>query len=148
MNVTSELTRTILARTGGDCHICHDGVGPRSYGRTDSPLGWEIDHSVPRAKGGIDRRNNLYAAHIRCNRSKGVKSSRSARGQHGYTSAPLSMRRRKELHMQHQLIAGAVGELAGYLIAEHLNVATETKWLLIVGCGLAGIVLVHTFQSN
>jgi 5-methylcytosine-specific restriction endonuclease McrA len=35
---------------------------------------WEVEHSVARAKCGSNHGNNLYAACITCNRSKGVSA--------------------------------------------------------------------------
>lgn len=147
MNVTNDLKQAVLARTGGDCHICHDAVGPRSYGRVYSPSGWEIDHSVPRSKGGTDRLNNLYPAHIDCNRSKGVKSTRVARGQFGYTAAPLSFAQRESRRRVALLVGAGGGGLAGYLIAEHYEVSEETKWLLIGIGGIAGALLANHLAS-
>ena len=143
MNVTNELKQAVLARTGGDCHICHDPVGPRSYGRIDSPRGWEIDHSVPRSKGGTDRLNNLYPAHIDCNRSKGARSTRVARRYFGYTAAPLSLAQRELRRRQALLLAAAGGGLVGYLIAEHYEVSRDMKWLLIGVGSIAGALIAN-----
>ena len=143
MNVTDGLKQDILARTGGDCHICHDAVGPRSYGKVYSPHGWEIDHSVPRSKGGTDRLNNLYAAHIDCNRSKGAKSTRTARRQFGHTVAPLSLAQRESRRRLALLLGATGGGLAGYLVAEHYQVSPDTKWLLIGIGGIAGVLLAN-----
>ena len=115
MKVTDSLKQDVLARTGGDCHICHDPVGPRSYGRVHSRRGWEIDHSVPRSKGGTDRLNNLYAAHIDCNRSKGAKSTGAARRKYGLTFAPLSSTQRNFRRRLALLVGTTGGGLAGYL---------------------------------
>lgn len=37
------------------------------YGRRDAPYGWEIDHCLPKAKGGTDDMGNLYPLHWRNN---------------------------------------------------------------------------------
>ena len=143
MNVTEGLKQSVLARTGGECHICHDAVVPRSYGRLYSPGGWEIDHSVPRSNGGTDRLNNLYAAHIDCNRSKGAKSTRVARRQFGYTAAPLSLAQRESRRRVALLVGAGGGALAGYLIAEHYKVSEDTKWLLIGVGSIASMLLAN-----
>lgn len=43
-----------------------------SYG-IHSAMGWEIDHSIPRSKGGTDHLNNLQPMNVSANRSKGNK---------------------------------------------------------------------------
>ena len=41
-----------------------------SYGKC-SQMGWEVDHSKPKAKGGTDHLNNLQPLHWNANRKKG-----------------------------------------------------------------------------
>jgi len=43
-----------------------------SYGK-DSKMGWSIDHSKPKSKGGTDHLNNLQPMNSRVNKSKGNK---------------------------------------------------------------------------
>lgn len=43
-----------------------------SYGKT-TPMGWEIDHSKPKSKGGTDHLNNLQPMNTKANRQKGSK---------------------------------------------------------------------------
>lgn len=43
-----------------------------SYGKA-SEMGWEIDHSKPKSKGGTDHLNNLRPLQTRANRRKGDK---------------------------------------------------------------------------
>lgn len=52
----------IAARDKYRCHWCEQGY------KTGDP--WEIDHDVPRARGGTDHEKNLRLAHRSCNRSK------------------------------------------------------------------------------
>ncbi len=40
-----------------------------SYGKNTN-MGWEIDHSKPRCKGGTDHLNNLQAMNTQANRKK------------------------------------------------------------------------------
>jgi len=61
-----------------------------NYGNHGARGAWEIDHSVPKAQGGTDHRNNLYAAHTVCNRSKQARSNASVRREYGRTRAPMS----------------------------------------------------------
>ena len=89
MQYDHETLRRIFDKTAGRCHLCGEAIGPRSYGVTDSPLGWEVEHSHARANGGTDHPNNLYPAHITCNREKGTTSTRTARSWHDRQRAPL-----------------------------------------------------------
>ena len=43
-----------------------------SYGK-NTPMGWEIDHSRPKDKGGTDHLNNLQAMQTSANRQKSNK---------------------------------------------------------------------------
>lgn len=43
-----------------------------SYGKM-SPMGWNVDHSKPQAKGGTDHLNNLQPMNSRANSRKGDK---------------------------------------------------------------------------
>ncbi len=43
-----------------------------SYGK-NTAMGWEIDHSKPKAKGGTDHLNNLRPLQTNANRKKGDK---------------------------------------------------------------------------
>lgn len=72
MSYTVEQLDLIYQRTSGKCHLCHDPLARSNYARFGERGAWEVEHSVPRARGGTDRLNNLYAAHICCNRSKCV----------------------------------------------------------------------------
>lgn len=136
MKVTNELISSVFRRTGGDCHICHEPVGPRSYGKVHSAVGWEIDHSVPRSKGGADRANNLYPAHVSCNRSKGAKSTTAARRVYGHTAAPRSTEQRTSERQIALLVGIAAGGLVGYWVANRDDVFIESKWIIVVGCSL------------
>lgn len=138
MQANDELIHAVLSRTHGKCHICHRSVGRRSYARMHSPLGWEFDHSVPRSRGGSDRLNNIYAAHVGCNRSKGANSTRSARRRHGHTAAPLSTTSRRAYQTKAAVFGAAGGGLLGYWIAHDYQFSEENKWLLVVACGIAG----------
>lgn len=84
-----ELER-IFARTNGCCHICHARLAFSNYGSAGRRGAWEVEHSVAQANGGTHHGNNLYAAHITCNRRKGTVTARTARRWAGQTRAPYS----------------------------------------------------------
>lgn len=105
----------IYDRTSGRCHICHKKLAFKNYGAVGARAAWEIEHSVPQAKGGTDHLNNLYPACISCNRSKGSSSTVSARAKHGKTRAPLSADKRKEARDGNTLAGGVLGAMVGSL---------------------------------
>lgn len=104
--------RRVFERTDGACHICRRKLLFSNYGRTDKRDCWEVDHSLPRSRGGSDRLNNLYVAHIRCNRSKGSRNSRSVRGKNGFQAAPLSTKAKT----RNTVTGGVLGVMAGYIL--------------------------------
>lgn len=108
-----------FGKTNERCHICRSQLSFNNYGKTDARRAWEVEHSVPRAKGGTDHLNNLYAACVTCNRSKGSSMTISARAKNGYECAPFS----KSMKMGNALIGGVVGTLAIFLVPPHLRVA-------------------------
>ena len=112
MQIDISKRRPIFERTDGRCHICHKTLYFNNYGKKGSRGAWEIEHSNPRANGGTDRLNNLYAACIGCNRSKGTKSTQSARAKNGKTRAPRSRHKKVEDAIQW----GGLGALCGLLV--------------------------------
>ncbi len=112
MKPVSSKYKQVFERTNGRCHICGKTVHLSKYGK-EGRGAWEIDHSVPRSKGGTDRLNNLYPACVSCNRKKQANSTRSARRKNGLSVAPLS--KTKELERESNwrwglgVIFGAVG---------------------------------------
>lgn len=66
------LARTLFEIQGGSCFICERPVDLNLQE-------WEIDHVVPRAKGGKDEKNNFALVHKSCNRSKLDSDLRVAR---------------------------------------------------------------------
>ncbi len=55
----------ILKNSGGRCRECGHRHYPRGYGRY-----WEVDHIIPKVRGGLDEIGNLAVACVGCNRSK------------------------------------------------------------------------------
>ncbi len=109
--------RAIYDRTSGYCHICHKKLAFKNYAQYGERGAWEIEHSNPRASGGTDRLNNLYPACIRCNRSKGATSTRSARAKCGKVCAPLSPQKRKATKFENAITHAAGGALVGTFVA-------------------------------
>jgi hypothetical protein len=103
----------IYNRTSGRCHICHKKLALINYGAVGARAAWEIEHSIPQAKGGTDHLNNLYPACISCNRSKGSSSTASARSKHGKSRAPLTGDKRKKARAGNTLAGGALGAMLG-----------------------------------
>lgn len=122
----------IFARTDGCCHICRKPLAFSNYGQHGSRGAWEVEHSNPRAKGGTDRTNNLYASHTTCNRQKRAKSTRSARAGHGFRSAPLS----REQRQKNAVSTGTAGALLATVI-----VPPQFRLAAAFLSGIAGAVL-------
>lgn len=86
----------IYDKTDGQCHICRKKLALINYGAVSSKGAWEVDHSIPKSKGGTDHLTNLNPACIPCNRIKNNLSTRTARSWFGYTNAPKSRAVRNE----------------------------------------------------
>lgn len=111
-----QLTR-VFERTDGNCHICWRKLCFCNYGRFGTRGAWEVEHSNARCNGGTDHGNNLYAAHITCNREKGSVTTRTARSWNGRTRAPLSKKRKDEIRSNNCFGGSAIGALAGAALA-------------------------------
>jgi hypothetical protein len=117
-----ELDR-IYRRTNGKCHLCHGTIARRNYAAHGKRGAWEVDHSVPRARGGSDHGNNLQAACISCNRSKQDSHNRAIRHEHGHTRAPFSPKEIGDRRARNAviggtglaLLGGAVGGPVGFI---------------------------------
>ena len=138
MKADDERLTSIFRRTDGQCHICRKQLCFRNYGVMGKRGAWEIEHSRPRSKGGTDHRNNLYAACIRCNRSKGNATTASARAQNGYRRAPLSEAKKNK----NAWTGGAVGALAFLFVPPPLRLATA-----VVG-GVVGTVVGKSYEPD
>lgn len=97
-----------------------------------------MEHSRPRARGGTDHGNNLYAACIGCNLKKSTVSTRTARGWHGRRRAPLSRERRIEAKRSAAVAWGTLGAAVGALAG---------PWGLLAGA-LIGAKLGHETDPN
>ena len=113
MVYTDEMLSAIYDRTSGYCHICGKKLAFTNYAKPGKRGGWEVEHSVPRANGGTDRLNNLYAACITCNREKRDGSTRAARARNGRTRAPLSRSKRAKQRATNTAVGAGLGALVG-----------------------------------
>lgn len=65
---TRDRDRAVIRRSKPPCHLCGE---PIDYSlRTPDPDSFEVDHVVPRNRGGADELTNKAASHRRCNRAK------------------------------------------------------------------------------
>ena len=117
MSWTFEDRRWIYDKTSGYCHICHKQLSFGNYAQIGKRGAWEVEHSVPQARGGTHHGNNLFAACISCNRTKGSITTRTARSWNGRTRAPLSKDKRQEIKDRNILTGAVSGGLLGLRIA-------------------------------
>jgi hypothetical protein len=113
LSFTPERLDEIFERTDGKCHLCGKGMCRSNYATLGARGAWEVEHSNPRCKGGSDHLNNLYGAHIRCNRFKGQKMTRTARSWHGRTKAPLSAQKKQDVRQRNACGLAALGLALG-----------------------------------
>jgi 5-methylcytosine-specific restriction endonuclease McrA len=66
----------VYDKNKGYCWHCDRKLSFINYGKFGKKGAWEIDHSVPKARGGTDNRNNLVPSCMICNRSKQDLNSR------------------------------------------------------------------------
>jgi hypothetical protein len=112
MPYSEEHLNDIFDRTDCKCHLCHKRLAFKNYAQIGKRGAWEVEHSIPKANGGTDHPNNLYAACIPCNRKKGTLGTRAMRKRHGVTCAPLC----REAREQAKQTAGIDGLVGGALI--------------------------------
>lgn len=113
MAYTRTELRCIYDRTGGYCHICAKKLSFTNYGCTGEKGAWHVEHSVPRAKGGTNHGNNLYAACIDCNLEKDTFTTKTARAWNGRSRAPLSREARKKARTGNAVAGGVIGGIVG-----------------------------------
>jgi len=53
-------------------------INKNSYGK-DTPMGWEVDHIKPKARGGSDATQNLQALQTKVNREKSDSLTKKSR---------------------------------------------------------------------
>ena len=62
----------IMERDGWRCHLCGERISPRH--EYPHPRYGSLDHLVPFSKGGPYRRENIRAAHLKCNLEKNTRA--------------------------------------------------------------------------
>ena len=117
MRYSEERLTQIFNKTSGQCHLCHEKVAFCNDGIFGTRGAWQVEHSIPKALGGTDHLNNLYPAHIRCNQSKGIYSTKSTRSQYGRSKAPLSVTRRSQKKTDNAITGGLLGGILGGIVA-------------------------------
>lgn len=115
MAYDNETLSWIFDRTDGYCHLCCTKLCFSNYAKRGSRGAWEVEHSIPLSQGGTDHLNNLYAAHISCNRSKAVQTSRKARAQYGRKRAPYGREKKAKIRQSNAITGGVIGGLIGSL---------------------------------
>jgi hypothetical protein len=113
MTYSNERLNDIYDRTSGYCHICHKKLAFKNHAALGKRGAWEVEHSNPRAKGGTDKLQNLFAACISCNRSKGKGTTKAARAANGKTKAPLHVAKRRQEKMKNAAAGAVVGAGVG-----------------------------------
>lgn len=128
MTYSRDRLKSILEKTRGKCHICHRNLSISGYGTR-----WQVDHSRPRARGGSDHMNNLFAACVGCNCSKKDGSTRAARAANGKRCAPLREEKYSERVTRNTLLGGVVGAVGGGIL-----LGPAGFWLGLIIGGITG----------
>jgi hypothetical protein len=108
---------SVYRRTTGYCHLCHVKLARRNYGKTGMRGAWQVEHSVPRSKGGTDHLNNLFAACVDCNLNKSNMTTRTARSWNGKARAPLGPEKRGEAKVRNAIAGAILCGVAGVAVA-------------------------------
>jgi 5-methylcytosine-specific restriction endonuclease McrA len=117
MSYTDDQLESIYDRTDGCCHLCHKKLAFTNYGAFGERGAWEVEHSVPRARGGTNHGNNLFPACISCNRGKQHGSSRTARARLGHQRAPYGRKKKQRINKKRRVVGYLVGVAAGGAVA-------------------------------
>lgn len=109
----NERLQKIFEKTDGNCHICHRKLSFSNYGVHGAKGAWEVEHSKARKNNGTNHLNNLFAAHISCNREKGTLHTRTVRAYHGNTRAPYSKKKKQSIKNQNTAAGTVIGGIVG-----------------------------------
>lgn len=86
MGFTDEELSDIYDKNEGYCEYCGKKLAFTNYGRLCERGAWEVDHSVPKSRGGTDYLRNLVPACVECNRQKGIRMGKSVRASNNASS--------------------------------------------------------------
>src|SRR5438552_2951715 len=100
MQITNERLRAIYIKTDGCCHLCHRKLSFTNYGKRNMKGAWHIEHSIPKANGGTNHLNNLFASCICCNHEKGTRHTQTIRKINGVTRAPYSKIKKERIRQE------------------------------------------------
>jgi 5-methylcytosine-specific restriction endonuclease McrA len=103
----------IFDKTDGHCHICHGKLCFTNYGIHGAKGAWEVEHSKAKKHQGTNHLNNLFAAHISCNREKGTLHARTARAYYGNSRAPYSKAKKEKIQTNNTITGTVVGGTIG-----------------------------------
>lgn len=113
ITMDSKRRKQIYSKTDGYCHLCHKKLLLKNYSISGVKGGWQVEHSRAKANGGTDHLNNLFAACISCNLTKGTKRSKTIRSRNGVTRAPYSKAKKESIKVTNTLTGAATGFIAG-----------------------------------
>ncbi len=130
MGYDAKRLAAIFRKTDGHCHICGKKLNRNNYGKATTRAAWEVEHSLPAARGGTDHLNNLFPACIACNRGKQDGSTRTARAGHGRKAAPLSAERKKGIRRRNAVVGAGVGGMGALALG-----ASGPVGLAVAGIG-------------
>lgn len=131
MKYSPEQLDAIYDKTSGKCHICGKKLARSNYGVLGVRGCWEVEHSVAVARGGTDHANNLFAACISCNRSKGDSTSRSARARNGRSRAPYSAEKIRNIKTGRAISGAAIAGIATLFFAPELFLVAAMAGALV-----------------
>lgn len=85
----AEARRRAIASKDPICAICYKLID--IHAKKNTPLAVEVDHIVPRSRGGaLYAQDNLQLTHHRCNRKKGARMAEDYAHQQVANPVPLS----------------------------------------------------------
>ncbi len=70
MQYSNERLDQIFDKTNGFCRHCGIQLAFKNYGNRNARGGWEVDHSVPKSRGGSENLRNLWPTCWVCNSQK------------------------------------------------------------------------------
>jgi CRISPR/Cas system Type II protein with McrA/HNH and RuvC-like nuclease domain len=91
MGYSTETLNYVYDKNGGYCAYCNKKLAFTNYGKMHERSAWEVDHSVPKSRGGTGYLRNLVPACIDCNRRKGTRMGKSVRSTQNYYGESASV---------------------------------------------------------